>query len=89
MRKQQRKAIVTFRRAPEADSGEAFVHDFRRGFRPIADGDVEACGEEFIAAVTSNDAVAELARDEPLTEEIAALGFEMHVDDLLDDSDLF
>jgi hypothetical protein len=46
------------------DGGEAFVHDFRHGFSPIREGDVEAFGEEFIAGATSNDAIGELARDE-------------------------
>jgi hypothetical protein len=46
------------------DDGEAFLPDFRRGFVEAKDGDVEAFGEEFIAAVTSADAISELARDD-------------------------
>jgi hypothetical protein len=53
----------------ELDGGDAFLADIRHGFIPIGDGDVEAFGEEFIAGATSNDAVAELARDETYTEE--------------------
>jgi hypothetical protein len=72
---------VTFRRLSDKDSGDAFLHDFRRGFEPIDDGDVEACGEEFIAAATSNDAVAELARDEPFMEEIVPAAFDLEGDE--------
>ncbi len=81
----QRKARVTFRRVSEEDSGEAFVRDFRRGFEPIDDGDVEACGAEFIAAVTTNDAVAELARDEPFTEEIGPAAIDAEDDEAFAD----
>jgi len=53
----------------ELDGGNAFVRDYRRGRVRIADGDVEAFAEEFVAAATSNDAIAELARDEISQEE--------------------
>ena len=53
----------------ELDGGDAFIRDFRRGFRRAVDDDVEATGQEFIAAATSNDAVAELARDELTADE--------------------
>ncbi len=54
----------------EQDGGDAFVPDYRHGFVASADGDAEACGEEFIASVTSAEPVAEDARDEVLAEEL-------------------
>jgi hypothetical protein len=57
-------ARPTRRHAKELDGGEAFLHDTRWGFTHIAEGDVEAFGEEFVAGATSNEPVCELARDE-------------------------
>ncbi len=54
----------------ELDGGDAFVRDYRRGFTTIADDDAEAIGEEFIAAATSAEAVAESARDEVAADEL-------------------
>ena len=70
--------------AEELDGGEAFVHDYRHGFEPIAEGDVEAFGEEFIAGATSNDAVCEIARDEPYAEELGGPAFDLREEDDLD-----
>lgn len=69
------------RRMKELDNGEAFVHDFRHGFVPIADGDVEAFGEEFVAGATSNEAIGELARDEIAPDEVGAFAFDLFGDD--------
>jgi hypothetical protein len=60
----------------ELDDGAAFVSDYRHGFVAVADGDAEAAGEEFIAAATSAEAVAESARDEVLADELEGLHIE-------------
>lgn len=46
------------------DGGHAFLPDSRDGRVQLADHDAEALAEEFIAAVTSAEAVDEDARDE-------------------------
>jgi hypothetical protein len=57
------------RHEAELDGGEAFVPDNRYGFVPIDDGEVEACGEDFIARATSNEAADhELTREEMFPE---------------------
>jgi hypothetical protein len=66
----------TGRHAKELDGGEAFLHDPRWGSRPIADGDVEALGEEFVAGATSNEAIGELARDETYVAELVTFGLD-------------
>jgi hypothetical protein len=71
----------------ELDGGEAFVHDYRHGFRPIREGDVEAFGEEFVAGATSNDAVGELARDESYAEELGGFAFDRYEDLAFDRAD--
>ena len=59
------KRCASLRRpAATLDGGEAFVRDFRSGRTPIRDGDTEAFGEVFVWAITSNDAMGELASDE-------------------------
>jgi hypothetical protein len=63
--------------SPNLDDGDAFLPDFRRGFVEPTDGDVEAFGEEFIAAATSADAIAELARDENGEDDFLVLPFEV------------
>jgi hypothetical protein len=68
----RRKRLLR-RVATAPDAGDAFVRDFRSGFRPIRDGDAEAFGEVFVSAATSNDAIAELARDEVYLEELGGL----------------
>lgn len=60
----------------ELDGGDAFVPDYRRGFTPVADDDAEAIGEEFIAAATSAEAVAESARDEVAADELDGFALE-------------
>jgi len=57
-------------RPDDLDDGEAFVRDYRRGFAMVPDCDAEALGEEFVAAATSNDAVAETARNELTSDEL-------------------
>lgn len=79
----QKTARPIHRRHVELDSGEAFVHDFRRGFVPIDDDDVEAVAEEFIAGATSNESVAEIARDEVYAEETSGFLFEGSEEDAL------
>ena len=63
------------------DGGDAFVPDFRHGFLELKDGDAEAFGEEFIAAATSAEAVAESARDEVLDEELGEVSIDTSFDD--------
>ncbi|HEY8078727.1 MAG TPA: hypothetical protein VIF62_31565 [Labilithrix sp.] len=63
------------------DAGEAFLHDFRGGFVPIEDGDVEAFGEEFIAAATSNEPIGELARDELYADELGGVAVDSDADE--------
>lgn len=58
------------------DDGDAFVPDYRHGFVASRDGDAEALGEEFIAAATSADAVAEAARDEVMADELGGISIE-------------
>jgi len=60
----------------DQDGGDAFVPDYRKGFVASADGDAEAFGEEFIAAATSAEPVAEDARDEMLADELSGLSVE-------------
>lgn len=60
----------------ELDGGDAFTSDYRHGFTPIADDDAEASGEEFIAAATSAEPVAETARDEIAADELDGLALE-------------
>lgn len=72
----------------QIDGGEAFIADYRQGFRPIGEGDVEAFGEEFIAGATSNDAIGELARDEPYAEELDGLAIDLYDEDELDLADV-
>lgn len=60
----------------DADAGDAFVPDYRKGFVASRDGDAEAFGEEFIAAATSAEPVAEEARDEVVADELAGLTVE-------------
>jgi hypothetical protein len=62
--------------SPDMDDGDAFLRDFRRGFVEARDGDVEAFGEEFIAAATSGHAIAELARNENGDEDFHVLPYE-------------
>jgi len=60
----------------DQDGGDAFVPDYRRGFVASRDGDAVAFGEEFIAAATSAEPVAEDARDEVIADELAGLSVE-------------
>jgi hypothetical protein len=60
----------------DQDAGDAFVPDYRKGFVASRDGDAEAFGEEFIAAATSAEPVAEDARDEVVADELAGLSVE-------------
>lgn len=69
------------RRKDPLDSGDAFLQDFRLGFVPIDDGDVEAFGEEFVAGATSNEPIGELARDELYAEELDGVVLETEPDD--------
>lgn len=52
------------------DDGNAFLPDSRDGRARLTDDEAEAVGEEFIAAVTSAEAVDEDARDEIASDEI-------------------
>jgi hypothetical protein len=69
---------ASLRRAARApDRGDAFIRDFRSfGFAPLRDGDTEAFGRVFVWAVTSNDAIGELARDELVAAEMGGLFFD-------------
>jgi hypothetical protein len=69
-------------RRVDLDDGDAFLPDFRHGFAPAADGDVEALGEEFIVAATSAEAVGESARDELLEDELDGLSIDTPYDDV-------
>ncbi len=80
-----KKARHGHRRVDPIDDGEAFVHDFRRGFVPVRDGDAEAFGEEFIAGATSNEPIGEIARDEAYTAEIGGVVIDV---DVADEDDL-
>lgn len=60
----------------DLDGGDAFVPDYRKGFVASVDGDAEAFGEEFIAAATSAEPVAEDARDEMIADELSGLSVE-------------
>lgn len=66
----------------DLDDGDAFVADFRHGFIPVADGDAEALGEEFIAAATSGEGIGEDARDEIVAEDVDGLTIEMPFDEI-------
>jgi hypothetical protein len=59
-----KQKLASIRRHVQYDDGaDAFVPDFRSGFAPVVDSDVEALGESFVLGATSNDAVGELLRD--------------------------
>jgi hypothetical protein len=75
------KKVRFVRRLEDADGGDAFVRDFRHGFTALEDGDVEAFGLAFVAGATSNEAVAELARDEVLADELGAYAIQSGPDD--------
>jgi hypothetical protein len=79
---------VLRRAASAPDGGDAFVDDFRAGFTPIRDGDAEAFGEEFVLAITSNDAIGELARDEVHPEELGGLVVDLEDPDAFDLADV-
>jgi hypothetical protein len=64
-------------RARYSDGGDAFVPDFRSGFRRVEDDDVEALGEEFVLGATSNDAGREIARDEMHPVECSCFVFDL------------
>ena len=84
----QRKARSARRTAE--DAGDAFIYDFRHGFVPIADGDVEACGEEFVAGATSNEPIGEIARDEAYAaDDLGGVVFAFSDEDELDRADFF
>jgi hypothetical protein len=83
------KKKAGLRRAASApDGGDAFVDDFRSGFTPIRDGDTEALGEEFVLAITSNDAISELARDEVHPDELGGLVIDLEDREALDPPDV-
>jgi hypothetical protein len=82
MMRAKTKVRVVRRQAEESDGGEAFVHDFRHGFIPIDDGDAEAFGEEFVAGATSNEAVAEFARNEGGADEMREIILDWDDDDV-------
>lgn len=68
------------RRTESRDGADAFLPDYRSGFVPARDGDVEAYGEEFVFAATSNEAVGELARDERYTADANGIVFGLEDD---------
>jgi hypothetical protein len=82
------KKARSARRAAE-DGGDAFIHDFRHGFVPIADGDVEAFGEEFVAGATSNEPIGEVARDEVYAADVGGVAFVFNDEDELDRAEFF
>jgi hypothetical protein len=86
MHSSRRKKAPTRRLAGELDRGDAFVRDSRHGFTPILEGDVEALGEEFIWGATSNDAIAELARDDVYASEIGAVVIDVDDEDTFDEA---
>jgi hypothetical protein len=69
-------------RHEEMDAGEAFVHDFRHGFVPATDDDVEAFGEEFVASATSNEPILELEQEEPRLGDVGMVAFDVDEDEL-------
>jgi hypothetical protein len=71
----------------DPDGAEAFLHDFRSGFTRIRDGDAEAFGTVFVWAVTSNDAISELARDEVHGGEIDGFVVDLEDSNVLDPSE--
>lgn len=79
------RASAHLLRHVDQDDGDAFVPDFRHGFVPVKDGDAEACGEEFIAAATSAEAVGEAARNELMDEELDGLSLELSYEDADDE----
>ncbi len=77
------KIPLRHRRVSESDAGRAFVRDYRRAFRAIHDGDVEAAGAEFIAGATSIQPVAEIARDELYPGELGEIVFDADPPELI------
>jgi hypothetical protein len=78
---------TSLRRAPrDPDGGDAFVRDFRTAGRRIRAADAEAFGELFVLAITSNDAVAEIARDEVDPEELGGVIVDLEEGDTPDPS---
>ncbi len=85
-RSSKQKLATPPARHVDIDRGDAFLPDFRRGFVPAKDGDVEAFGEEFIVAATSAEAVAEAARDDLADEEYGMHAVDPSADDAADES---
>ena len=60
-------------RRPVLDDGHAFLPDSRDGHMRLSDDDAAAMGQEFVAAVTSAEAVDEDARDEIASDELGGV----------------
>jgi len=58
------------RPAAPLDDGDAFIPDSRHGHVELKDDEAEAFAEEYLAAATSAEMVAEDARDEVAADEL-------------------
>ena len=59
-------------RHPHMDDGDAFVPDVARSHERLIDDDAEAFAEEFMVTATSAEDVGEEARDEVVSDDLAA-----------------
>jgi hypothetical protein len=79
-RTHRRTKILHPRRTEPGDGADAFLPDYRSGFVPAKEGDVEAYGEEFVFAATSNEPVGELARSEPAAADVNGIMVDLEDD---------
>ncbi len=57
---------------PRMDDGEAFIPDVARSHARLIDDDAEAFAEEFMMTATSAEDIGENARNEIVSDELAA-----------------
>ena len=57
---------------PRMDDGEAFIPDVARSHTRLIDDDAEAFAEEFMMTATSAEDIGEDARNEVVSDELAA-----------------
>jgi hypothetical protein len=70
------------------DGGRAFLRDYREGFRPPKDQDVEAYAEEFVWAAVSNRSFDETIQNEIHPTDSQVVEFVVEDEESLDVLDL-
>ena len=77
--KMKKRPVHKIERHPLMDDGDAFIPDVARSHERLIDDDAEAFAEEFMFTATSAEDVGEDARDELVSDDLAA--FDMMPDD--------